>query len=183
MSLWVDCVPKKTKLDAIDREILIALKRDARVRNSDLARLTGLSEGAVRGRIEKLQANGDIRGFCALIRPGIIERAPLVWGTFSILAPDARTRSRFEQGLRASSSVEQLDRMTTPATYGIRAYHENVADLIATAALSAGVMVRDVAVQRVETPIGPLAPDEPPAPKRPPARSGTADQIGYESRN
>lgn len=183
VALWVERVPKKTKLDAKDRSILIALKNDARLAASALARMVGLSEGAVRGRIDKLRTRGDIRGFCTLVRPGLIERAPLVWVRFSIVVPDSGARSRFEQALRASICVEHLDRMRTPDTYGLRAYHEDVADLISTAALSAGIMVRTVAVERVDVQIGPMAPHDPPLQKRRPPRPGTPDQSGYETRS
>jgi len=179
----VERVPKKTMLDTKDRAILIALKNDPRIPNSALGRMVDLSEGAVRGRIDKLLARGDIRGFCTLIRPGLIERAPLVWARFSIVAPDAAARDRFEQALRASSCVEHLDRMQAPDTYGLRAYHEDVVDLISTVALSAGIMVRTVSVERVEVQIGPMALDEPPLLKRRPPRLGTPDQSGYENRS
>jgi DNA-binding Lrp family transcriptional regulator len=82
----VERVPTKTKLDAQDRAIRVALKGNARIPKSDLARLVGLSEGAIRGRIAWLKNYGAIRSYCALSRPGLIERAPLVWATFSIVA-------------------------------------------------------------------------------------------------
>lgn len=176
-------MPKKTKLDAKDRSILIALKNDARLAASALARMVGLSEGAVRGRIDKLRTRGDIRGFCTLIRPGLIERAPLVWARFSIVAPDVEVRSRFEQALRASICVEQFDRMTTPDTYGLRAYHDDVVDLISTTALSAGIMVRTVSVERVDVQIGPMAPDEPRPTQHRSTRPGTQYQSSYENRS
>lgn len=51
------------KLDDIDKEIISILRQNARTANTTIAKQVGLTEGAVRHRIEQLVKNGAIRRF------------------------------------------------------------------------------------------------------------------------
>lgn len=54
-------------LDDMDRMILAILRRDARAAVTDIARQVGLSSAPVSRRIERLEAEGVIKGYTALI--------------------------------------------------------------------------------------------------------------------
>lgn len=56
-------------LDSIDKIIIEQLQADGRMTTSDLAQIAGLSVPAVGERIKKLQENGIILGFTAVINP------------------------------------------------------------------------------------------------------------------
>ena len=49
--------------DATDEKILLMLRRNARATNVEMARAVGLTEGAVRHRIQNLVKSGTIKGF------------------------------------------------------------------------------------------------------------------------
>ncbi len=51
------------EIDGIDKRILSILRENSRARNVDVAAKVGLTEGAVRNRIEKLVAGSVITGF------------------------------------------------------------------------------------------------------------------------
>jgi len=51
------------KLDDVDRKLLSLLKQTARMTNTALAKHVGLTEGAVRHRIDQLAKNGAIKRF------------------------------------------------------------------------------------------------------------------------
>jgi Lrp/AsnC family leucine-responsive transcriptional regulator len=55
------------ELDAIDRSILNALQRDARISRAAIGEEVGLSAAAVHERIRKLERAGVIRGYAALL--------------------------------------------------------------------------------------------------------------------
>ncbi|MBM2292824.1 Lrp/AsnC family transcriptional regulator [Sulfitobacter pseudonitzschiae] len=55
-------------MDEMDRRLIAALRHDARASLSDLAASLGVTRTTVRGRIEKLQARGDILGFSVVLR-------------------------------------------------------------------------------------------------------------------
>jgi len=57
------------KLDSIDESILRELQMDGRIRNSELARLVNLSPPAVHARMRRLEKQGVIRRYVALLDP------------------------------------------------------------------------------------------------------------------
>jgi DNA-binding Lrp family transcriptional regulator len=56
-------------LDELDRAILQALQTDGRISNADLARQINLSPPAVHARIRRLEKQGYIRQYTALLDP------------------------------------------------------------------------------------------------------------------
>lgn len=63
----------KIDIDKIDQIIIDHLERDGRISISDLAEIVGLSRPAVSERIEKLQREGVIKGFSAVIDHNVVE--------------------------------------------------------------------------------------------------------------
>lgn len=59
-------------LDDIDRRVLAELQRDGRVSTTDLASRVGLSRPAATARIRRLEGEGTIRGYTALVDPGAV---------------------------------------------------------------------------------------------------------------
>src|SRR5438105_9074562 len=58
-----------SSLDASDSQILGELQRDARITMAELGRRVGLSQPAVTERVRKLELNGVIRGYRAIVDP------------------------------------------------------------------------------------------------------------------
>ena len=56
-------------MDALDRSIIDALRKDARASFADVGNLVGLSASAVKRRVDRLRASGAIRGFTAVVDP------------------------------------------------------------------------------------------------------------------
>jgi len=55
-------------MDEIDRQLLSALRHDARASLSELALRLGVSRTTVRARIERLRASGEIVGFTVVLK-------------------------------------------------------------------------------------------------------------------
>ena len=53
-------------MDALDRQILIALQQDGSLTNAHLAQRLGLSQSAMSERVRRLEQDGDIAGYRAL---------------------------------------------------------------------------------------------------------------------
>jgi Lrp/AsnC family transcriptional regulator for asnA, asnC and gidA len=62
-------VPRPLELDGIDLKILQKLQRDARASFKKIGAEIGVSEATVFVRVKKLQKNGVIRGFKAIVDP------------------------------------------------------------------------------------------------------------------
>ena len=60
-------------MDALDREVLLALQADGRISNLALARKLGLSPSAMLGRVRRLEKSGAIRGYRAVIDPAALD--------------------------------------------------------------------------------------------------------------
>jgi DNA-binding Lrp family transcriptional regulator len=57
-----------SNMDDIDRQLISALRHDARASLSDLAIALGVSRTTVRGRIERLRQSGEIVGFSVVLK-------------------------------------------------------------------------------------------------------------------
>ena len=55
-------------MDETDRNLISALRHNARASLSDLASLLGVSRTTIRARIERLQHRGDILGFSVVVK-------------------------------------------------------------------------------------------------------------------
>ena len=64
-----------TELDEIDRKILSALQKDARISFNKIAEETGVSEATVFVRVKKMQERGVIKSFMAVVDPGTVGKA------------------------------------------------------------------------------------------------------------
>ncbi|MGH9386399.1 MAG: Lrp/AsnC family transcriptional regulator [Vicinamibacterales bacterium] len=67
------------RIDEIDRSILEILQYNARTTQSDLAKSVGLAPSAVLERLKKLEANGVIRDYVALVDPKAVDRSLLAF--------------------------------------------------------------------------------------------------------
>ena len=86
-------------MDALDREILIALQQDGRQTNAHLAEQLGLSASAMHERVRRLERDGLVRGFHADVAP-----EGLGVGLQAFITAELNTHSRdfiegFEKGV------------------------------------------------------------------------------------
>jgi DNA-binding Lrp family transcriptional regulator len=77
------------RLDRIDRELVVALQKNARTSNKDLAELVGLAPSTCLERLRRLRDRGVLRGFHAEVDLGLLGRR-----TEAMLAVRLRTHDR-----------------------------------------------------------------------------------------
>jgi DNA-binding Lrp family transcriptional regulator len=158
-------VPLKTKLDDKDLIILQVLAEDARTSHVAIAKVAGLSEGAVRGRLDWLQANGILLGFRAIINAELVSPHPIHLVAFDVSPGAAREAlHRFEAALSALPGVLEIDRVDHMG-YLVRIGHEAPAALLQAIAAGAGVPIAISAIRKVQrtVPVRPT-PSHRPAP-------------------
>jgi DNA-binding Lrp family transcriptional regulator len=71
---------KKATLDELDRKILSLLLENARMSLVEIGERVGLSAPAVKRRIERLERDGTIRGYSA-----VVDQQAMGWGTQAFL--------------------------------------------------------------------------------------------------
>lgn len=65
------------QLDDVDRRLVEALRKDARLSMRELAKLVGVSTPTASARVKRLEALGIIRGYHAAIDPAVpVDAAP-----------------------------------------------------------------------------------------------------------
>jgi Lrp/AsnC family leucine-responsive transcriptional regulator len=69
------------KLDNIDKKILDILQDDARITNLELAKRIGISPPATLERVKRLEKNGVIKKYVALVDPAKVSK-----GTFALVS-------------------------------------------------------------------------------------------------
>jgi DNA-binding Lrp family transcriptional regulator len=63
-------------MDRVDEQILTELMRDARATYAEIGQVVSLSAPAVKRRVDRLRADGTIKGFTAVVAPAVVG-----WGT------------------------------------------------------------------------------------------------------
>ena len=114
------------KLDAIDRRILKALQRDARLQNVELAREVGLSPSPCLRRVRLLEEAGIIERYVALLNPAKIGMGLTVFARVWLTAQDAKTVDHFTNAIRQLPQVVECHLMAGDCDFLLRVV---VADL------------------------------------------------------
>jgi Lrp/AsnC family leucine-responsive transcriptional regulator len=125
------------EIDRFDRAILRELAADGRMSVTDLAEKVGLSKSPCQVRLKRLQAQGYIRGFRAVIDPGRL-------GLDHVAFVEVRLKDTTEGALRAFNAAVQkvpeieqchmiagaFDYLLKVRTSDIRAYREVLGEVI-----------------------------------------------------
>ena len=72
------------KIDEIDRRILNALQKSGRMSNAELAEKVNLSASACHRRVQRLETDGIIRDYVALLDPRTVDRRTTVFVEISL---------------------------------------------------------------------------------------------------
>ena len=70
---------QSNQLDRIDRNIVRLLQRDARIAHTELARRVGLSTTPCKERVRRLEREGVIQHYQAVLDPAALDRALVVF--------------------------------------------------------------------------------------------------------
>jgi DNA-binding Lrp family transcriptional regulator len=107
-------------MDSLDRAIIAELEADGRLTNVELAGRVGLTPGPCLRRVQRLEAEGVIRGYRAVIDPGAVGRAFEVLLDLTLEGQDADTVARFEETMIGLDEVRELRRLFGTPDYFAR---------------------------------------------------------------
>ncbi|MEU5087648.1 Lrp/AsnC family transcriptional regulator [Streptomyces sp. NPDC021356] len=136
------------RLDAIDCEILLHLQEDGRMTNVELAKRVGLTPPSCLRRVKRLEEDGVIAGYRAVINPEAIGRSLEVLVDIEIYAQDRKTIEGFEATLASYDEVTEFRRMYGSPHYFVRVA---IADNPAYEAFVMDKLTGHPAVQRLES--------------------------------
>jgi DNA-binding Lrp family transcriptional regulator len=135
-------------MDALDRAIVAELQRDGRLSNLELASRVGLTPAPCLRRVRRLEEDGVIAGYTAVIDQDSIGRGFEVIIHADLVAKDLATVEAFENRVAAMSEVAELRRMFGIPDYVIRV---QVADLAAYERWLTTQLMGDPAIARVDS--------------------------------
>lgn len=107
-------------MDAIDRKIIRALQQDARLTNQDLAALIGLSASPCLRRVRRLEQDGILAGYTALVDQEKFGLPINVFVNIRLEKPSADTIRAFEGAIENIDAVVECYLMTGNRDYLLR---------------------------------------------------------------
>jgi DNA-binding Lrp family transcriptional regulator len=135
-------------VDALDRAIIELLQREGRLSNQDLAARVGLTPAPCLRRVRRLEAEGVITGYSAVVDPAALGRGFEVIIHADLVAKDLATVEAFEERLAAMEEVAELRRMFGIPDYLLRV---QVSDLPAYERWLTTQLMGDPAIARVDS--------------------------------
>ncbi|TMP30208.1 leucine-responsive transcriptional regulator Lrp [Pseudoalteromonas rubra] len=94
-----------TQLDRTDRKILVELQKDGRISNVELARRIGLSATPCLERVKKLEREGYIKGYKAVVDPVKLGQGLLVFVEVTVNKNSPDVFDRFNQAVKQHDEI------------------------------------------------------------------------------
>ena len=120
IALQVVCQCNDLLMDKVDRAIIAELERDGRLTNVELAHRIGLTTGPCLRRVQRLEADGVIAGYRAVIDATAVGRSFEVLLDVTLEAQDADTVEHVERTLTEAEEVVELRRLFGSPDYFVR---------------------------------------------------------------
>lgn len=114
-------------LDRIDRNILSALARDGRLSMAELAAQVGLSKTPVQARVRKLEAEGIIRGYAAVIDRERIGEGHVAFVQVKLSDTRSSALAAFNRAVQAVPEIEQCHMMAASFDYLLKVRTRDIA--------------------------------------------------------
>ena len=96
---------ERMELDKIDRAILIAIQADGRATNASLAEAVGLSETPCARRLKRLEAEGYIEGYRAVLSRKALDLGVIAFAQVRFSIHDRSLSDRFEREIQGISRI------------------------------------------------------------------------------
>lgn len=116
------------QLDATDRRILTVLQRDGRISNADLAEQVNLSQSACHRRVQRLEAEGILQDYVALLDRRKMRRQTTVFVEIRLAAQSEDILDAFEREVARVPDVLECHLMAGSADYLLKVAVEDTED-------------------------------------------------------
>jgi Lrp/AsnC family leucine-responsive transcriptional regulator len=120
---------KDEVLDEIDRSILNILQAHGRISNADLARQTNLSPPAIHARLRRLENQGYIRDYVAVLNRELLGYDMLCFISVTIQVHQPDAVDTFRDAIRQMPEVLECHHVTGEYDYLLKVAIRNRADL------------------------------------------------------
>ena len=115
-------------LDDTDRRLLNALQRQGRLSNAELSEAVNLSPSACHRRVQRLEKDGYIKGYVALLNPRKVNRKTIVFVEITLSAQADEVLDAFEKAVARVPEVLECHLMAGSADYLLKVVAEDAED-------------------------------------------------------
>ena len=115
-------------LDTTDKKILAALQRDGRMSNAELSEQVNLSPSACHRRVQRLEADGFIRNYVALLDARKMNVPTTVFVEITLQGQAEEVLDAFEKAVARIPDVLECHLMAGTADYILKVVAENTED-------------------------------------------------------
>ncbi len=115
-------------IDATDRKILAALQRKGRMSNSELSEQANLSPSACHRRVQRLEAEGYIKDYVALLDARKMNVPTTVFVEITLQGQAEEVLGSFEKAVARIPDVLECHLMAGTADYILKVVAENTED-------------------------------------------------------
>ncbi|MFQ5624260.1 MAG: Lrp/AsnC family transcriptional regulator [Paracoccaceae bacterium] len=116
------------ELDTLDVKILNALQKNGRMTNANLAEAVNLSPSACHRRVQRLEGEGVISGYVALLNPRAIDRRSTVFVEITLSGQSDEILEAFEKGVARIPDVLECHLMAGTADYLLKVVARDTED-------------------------------------------------------
>ena len=117
-----------SRMDALDLKLLRALQKDGRMSNSDLAESVALSPSACHRRVQRLEREGVIRNYVALLNPRAVDRRATVFVEITLKGQADEILEAFERQVALIPDVLECHLMAGAADYLLKVVAQDTDD-------------------------------------------------------
>ena len=114
-------------LDRIDRNILAALARDGRLSMAELAAKVGLSKTPVQARVRRLERDGYIRGYSAIIDRARMGEGHIAFVQVTLSDTRSAALDAFNRAVREAPEIEQCHMIAGGYDYLLKVRTKDIA--------------------------------------------------------
>ncbi len=119
---------REIALDPMDRRILTILQKRGRISNSDLADQVNLSASACHRRVQKLEKDGYIKDYVALLNPRKIGVPATIFVEITLSTQADEVLDAFEKAVARIPDVLECHLMAGTADYMLKLVAEDTED-------------------------------------------------------
>ena len=116
------------KIDSTDRRILVILQRQGRMSNADVAERVNLSASACHRRIQRLEAEGYIKDYVALLDPRKLQKPTTVFVEITLSGQADEILDSFEKAVARVPDVLECHLMAGSADYLLKVVADSTED-------------------------------------------------------
>ncbi|KAK47099.1 Lrp/AsnC family transcriptional regulator [Caballeronia sp. LZ029] len=125
-----------TEIDRIDRAMLVALQQDGRMSVAKLAERVGLSETPCARRLKRLESDGYIEGYRAVLSRKALELGVVAFAQVRFSVHDRALSDRFEREIQGIPRIVSCHNISGTADYLLQIVARDLDEY--------GVFMRDV---------------------------------------